>query len=187
MAPAAQYIPPTSSFFSLLYEIQSNQSKTSRKAQLYTNELLSNLFRFAGFIQMNKMVSNVGWQSDQIRRNFATLVQILWPKLRGYLVLGKMLSYYCNLFWLMGANFLFLMDLPLPLLFIFVLFKHKFYRKNCRRQRDSNSDRRSRRRTLTTKTARRLIFFIVNGKILNKTTFSSGHTVGWLERQWAFL
>ena len=31
-------------------------------------------------------------------------------------------------------------------LFIFVLFKHKFYRKNCRRQQDSNSDRWSRRR-----------------------------------------
>ena len=30
-------------------------------------------------------------------------------------------------------------------LFTFVLFKHKFYRKNCRRQWDSNSDRRSRR------------------------------------------
>ena len=27
-------------------------------------------------------------------------------------------------------------------LFIFVLFKHKFHRKNCRRQRNSNSDRR---------------------------------------------
>ena len=31
-------------------------------------------------------------------------------------------------------------------LFIFVLFKHKFYRKNCRYQQDSNSDRRNRRR-----------------------------------------
>ena len=29
--------------------------------------------------------------------------------------------------------------------FIFVLFKHKFYRKNCRLQRDSNSYHRSRR------------------------------------------
>ena len=32
-----------------------------------------------------------------------------------------------------------------PFLFIFVLFKHKFYRKNCRCQRDLNSDRWSRR------------------------------------------
>ena len=31
-------------------------------------------------------------------------------------------------------------------LFIFVLFKHKFYRKNCRLQQDLNSDRWSRRR-----------------------------------------
>ena len=32
-------------------------------------------------------------------------------------------------------------------LLIFVLFKHKFYRKNCRLQRDSNLDHRSRRRS----------------------------------------
>ena len=31
-------------------------------------------------------------------------------------------------------------------LFIFVLFKYKFYRKNCRREQYSNSDHRSRRR-----------------------------------------
>ena len=35
---------------------------------------------------------------------------------------------------------------PVLFVFIFVLFTHKFYRKNCRRQRDSNSDRRSWRR-----------------------------------------
>ena len=34
---------------------------------------------------------------------------------------------------------------PGLVLLIFVLFKHKFYRKNCRLQQDSNSDRRSRR------------------------------------------
>ena len=34
---------------------------------------------------------------------------------------------------------------PGHFLFIFVHFKHKFYRKNCRRQQDSNSDRRSSR------------------------------------------
>ena len=33
-----------------------------------------------------------------------------------------------------------------PLFVYFVLFKHKFYRKNCRRQQDSNSDLWSRRR-----------------------------------------
>ena len=37
------------------------------------------------------------------------------------------------------------MGQPRLLLFIFVLFKHKFNRKNCRRQRDSNLDRWSRR------------------------------------------
>ena len=36
--------------------------------------------------------------------------------------------------------------IPGLFLFIFVLFQHKFYRKNCGRLRDSNSDRRSRRR-----------------------------------------
>ena len=35
---------------------------------------------------------------------------------------------------------------PGHFLFIFVLFKHKFYRKNCMLQWDSNSDRWSRRR-----------------------------------------
>ena len=35
---------------------------------------------------------------------------------------------------------------PASFLFIFVLFKHKFYRKNCRHQQDSNSDHRSWRR-----------------------------------------
>ena len=34
----------------------------------------------------------------------------------------------------------------IELLFIFILFKYKFYGKNCRRQRDSNSDGRSRSR-----------------------------------------
>ena len=34
---------------------------------------------------------------------------------------------------------------PGLVLLIFVLFKHQFYRKNCRLQQDSNSDRRSRR------------------------------------------
>ena len=39
------------------------------------------------------------------------------------------------------------MGQPRPLfLFIFILFKHKFYRKNCRLQRDSSLDRRSRSR-----------------------------------------
>ena len=33
------------------------------------------------------------------------------------------------------------MGQPRPLLFVFILFKHKFYKKNCRRQHDSNSDR----------------------------------------------
>ena len=36
---------------------------------------------------------------------------------------------------------------PRPL-FIFVLSKHKFYRRNCELQWDSNSDRRSRRQAL---------------------------------------
>ena len=35
---------------------------------------------------------------------------------------------------------------PCLLLFIFVLFKHKIYRKTSKLQRDSNSDRQSRRR-----------------------------------------
>ena len=37
---------------------------------------------------------------------------------------------------------------PGHFLFIFVHFKHKFYRKNCRRQQDSNSDHRSRKPAL---------------------------------------
>ena len=44
---------------------------------------------------------------------------------------------------------LFLKNRPTPassFLFIFVLFKHKFTEKNCRRKKVSNSDRRSRRR-----------------------------------------
>ena len=43
-------------------------------------------------------------------------------------------------------NFFLKMGQSQPLFVYFVLFKHKFYRKNCRRQQDSNSDRRSRRR-----------------------------------------
>ena len=57
---------------------------------------------------------------------------------------------FCVEFWQMLKGlfiyFYFLWPTPASFLFIFVLFKHKFYRKNCRRQRDSNSDRLSRRR-----------------------------------------
>ena len=38
------------------------------------------------------------------------------------------------------------MPIPFAILFIFVLFKHAFYRNNCRLQRDSNSDHWSRGR-----------------------------------------
>ena len=43
-------------------------------------------------------------------------------------------------------NFFLKMGQSQPLFVYFVLFKHKFYRKNCRRQQDSNSDLWSRRR-----------------------------------------
>ena len=38
------------------------------------------------------------------------------------------------------------MGQPWPLLFVFVLFKHKFYKRNCRLERDLNSDCWCRRR-----------------------------------------
>ena len=44
------------------------------------------------------------------------------------------------------SNYFFKWTNPGHFLFIFVLFKHKFYRKNCMLQWDSNSDRWSRRR-----------------------------------------
>ena len=40
------------------------------------------------------------------------------------------------------ASELFKMGQPQHLFVYFILFRHKFYRKNCRLQQDSNSDRR---------------------------------------------
>ena len=55
----------------------------------------------------------------------------------------------CSYLWaaptITNSTIFFLKKWPTPasFLFIFVLFKHKFYRKNCRLQQDSNLDHRS--------------------------------------------
>ena len=73
--------------------------------------------------------------------------------LRCHLVLTfHYLMWYYNLWSLEGTQLVSVLYLSFwkglyldPFLFIFVHLKHKFYRKNCRRQWDSNSDHRKRR------------------------------------------